>query len=123
MLSHSHMSVDRRRTPRIRCDLLVEWRRSPRIIECRARDLNVSGLFIRTEVPAALHYVMELVVHLPSGPLEVLGVARFIGNSCHGHGIGVEVHSIIDHARARWLAFYRAGLAADAGAQPEPRRC
>jgi hypothetical protein len=102
------MDDDRRRSPRVPCDLRVEWRRGLRTSWCRARDFNLGGLFIATEIPVELHYAMDLVVHLPSGAIEVLGVARFVGNTRHGHGIGVAVHSITDEDRARWLVFYRA---------------
>ena len=102
------MDDDRRLSPRVPCDLPVEWRRSLRTNRCRAKDLNIGGLFIQTEVPVDLHYAMDLVVHLPSGPIEVLGVARFSGMTRHGHGIGIAVHSITDEDRARWLVFYRA---------------
>jgi hypothetical protein len=102
------MDDERRRSPRVPCDLPVEWRRGLRTQHCRARDINLDGLFIATEVPVDLHYVMDVIVHLPSGPLEVLGVARFVGKTRHGHGIGIGVHAISNADRARWLVFYRA---------------
>jgi hypothetical protein len=101
------MSAERRLSPRVPCDLLVEWRRGVRTLKCRARDLNVNGLFLATEVPVDVGYAMDLCVHFPTGVLDILGVARFVGLTRHGHGIGVQVHVIDKKDSERWLVYYR----------------
>jgi hypothetical protein len=101
------MSEERRLSPRVPCDLPVDWRRGLRTLRCRARDLNVNGLFVATEVPVPVGYAMDLCVHFPTGPLEILGVARYVGRTRHGHGIGVQVHVIDKKDSERWLVYYR----------------
>jgi alkylated DNA nucleotide flippase Atl1 len=78
----------------------------------RAADLNSDGLFLRTEMPVDLHYVMDLVIRLPAGPIEVFGVARFVGMTRYGHGVGVALHSMTKEESERWWTFYRAQVAA-----------
>jgi hypothetical protein len=102
------MHSDRRRTPRVPCDLPVEWRRAGRVLRCRARDLNEHGFFVSTEIPVDLHHVMDVMVMMPDGPLEVLGVARFVGATRYGHGIGIAMHAISSADRKRWELFYNA---------------
>lgn len=101
------MSLDRRRTPRVPCDLPAVWRRGWRRDELRVRDLNADGMYLATDAKVALNYLMDLVIELPDGPLEVLVVARFQGRSRHGPGIGVAIHAIDPDDRKRWHAYHR----------------
>jgi hypothetical protein len=100
------MDSDRRRTPRVPCDLPVEWRRAGRTLRSRARDLNEHGLFIATEIPGDRHHVMDGVVMMPDGPVEILGGARVGGATRYGHGIGIAIHAISNADRKRWELFY-----------------
>lgn len=102
--------IERRRTLRIACDLPAVWRRRPGDVEARVRDFNADGVFLATTETIPLNYVMDLCLTLPDGPLEVLAVARFVGRSRHGHGIGVAFHALAADDRKRWLAHYRAAL-------------
>lgn len=114
------MSADRRRTPRAPCDLPVEWRRGWKTVFGRARDLNADGFFLITPHTLALNFVMDLIVTLPDGPLAMLGVARYVGPTRHGRGIGVAIHAITKEDRARWHAYHRAALAEMLTQLPEP---
>lgn len=95
----------------------MQWRRGGRTFHLRAVDLNSHGLFLKTEMPVALHYVMDLVIVLPSGPIEALAVARFVGLTRYGHGVGVALHSMTKEESERYWAYYRAAMAA---ASPSP---
>jgi len=114
------MSAERRRTPRVPCDLPVEWRRGGKTLACRARDCNADGVFLSTAHTAELDHVMDVTLTLPDGPLSVLGVARFVGATRHGRGIGMAFHVLDRDDRARWHAFHRAALDAMIAAMPEP---
>jgi hypothetical protein len=103
--------VDRRRTPRAPCDLPALWRRGRRTVNARIRDLNEHGLFLETPEVADLGYVVDLSITLPVGPIEVLGVARFVGVTRYGHGIGVAVYALSRDHRRHWEDFYRTALA------------
>lgn len=105
------MSIERRRTPRAPCDLPCLWRRRQRPVEGRVKDLNAHGLFFETQQVVELGYVVDLVVTFPDGPLEVLGVARFVGNTRWGHGIGIAIHGIARDDRTRWEAYHRTAVA------------
>jgi hypothetical protein len=71
-----------------------------------ATDINADGLFLATGLEAEPGELMQLVVELPDGPLQLLGSARFVGRTQSGAGIGVEIYGISDAGRARWLAYY-----------------
>jgi hypothetical protein len=89
------------------------------MIHGRARDLNADGFFLFTLESLQLDFMMDLVVTLPDGELPVLGVARFIGDTRHGRGIGVAIHAITKEDRARWHAYHRAAVTEMLGAMPE----
>ena len=114
------MSADRRRTPRAPCDLPVEWKRGWKTVNGRVRDLNADGFFMLTPHTVELNYVVDVIVTLPDGPLPLLGVARFVGATRHGRGIGVAIHAITKEDRARWHAYHRAAVDTMISAMPEP---
>src|SRR6187200_3738580 len=91
------MTVDRRRTHRVPCDLAVEWRRGWRLVVAQARDFDTDGLFLATTHTIQLDQSMELVVTLPDGTsINLLGVARYVGVTRHGRGIGIAIIAITD---------------------------
>jgi len=114
------MTVDRRRSPRVPCDLPVEWRRGWRVVIAHARDLDADGFFMATAHNIALNTAMDLVVTLPSDQITVVGLARYQGVTRHGRGVGVAMLAISDEDREKWTAYYRAELDAMFGAMPEP---
>lgn len=101
------MSADRRRSPRVPCDLPVLWKRGWRTTPLRVLDLNADGVFIATSDKIDLNFLMDLVITLPDGDLSFLGVARFLGATRHGRGVGVAIHGITPEDRKRWQVFYR----------------
>ena len=86
----------------------------------RVRDLNADGFFLLTTHTVELNYLMDLVLTLPDGPLPLLGVARYVGATRHGRGIGVAIHAITKEDRARWHAYHRAAVDSMLIAMPEP---
>jgi hypothetical protein len=115
------MTVDRRRTHRVACDLPVEWRRGWRLVVAHARDFDTDGLFLATAHTIPLNQTMDLVVTLPDGEqINIVGVARYVGVTRHGRGIGVAILAITDEDREKWLAHYRAELDCVIGMMPEP---
>lgn len=114
------MSIDRRRSPRAPCDLPVEWKRGWKTVHGRARDLNADGFFLITPHTLELNFVMDVIVTLPDGPISLLGVARYVGPTRHGRGIGVQIHAITKEDRARWCAYHRAAVAEMLAHMPEP---
>jgi hypothetical protein len=113
------MTADRRRSARVPCDLLVTWRRGGRHLRLRAVDVSARGMMLVTDEPVTVPFVMDLVIALPTAPIEVLGVARFVGDTRHGRCVGVSLLSMSDAESAGWWTFYRAALAA--AARPQVR--
>ena len=105
------MSFERRDTFRARCDLPVTWRKGGRSIRMRAVDFSGRGLFLLTDEPVDLQFIMDLVVELPTGPIEVFGVARHVRDSQLGRGVGVALMSMDEEETQRWWAFYRTAVA------------
>jgi hypothetical protein len=112
------MLVDRRRHARVACDLPVEWRRGWRVVLAHAKDIDVDGFFLATTHTVPLDTTMDLVVTLPTGPVAVVGVARYVGATRHGRGVGVAVLAITEEDREAWLAYYRGELDAVIGTKP-----
>lgn len=110
------MTLERRRSFRARCDVRVTWRRGGRSIPLRAVDFSARGLFLLTDADIDLHFMMDLVVHLPTGDIEVFGVARNISDRGLGRGVGVALMTMDDDETARWWAFYRSAMASSAAA-------
>lgn len=112
------MSIERRRSFRARCDLAVTWRRAGRSIEVRAVDFSARGLFLLTDGDVDLNFVMDLVIHLPDGPIHVFGVARNVGDRGLGRGVGISLMAMDNDESTRWWAFYRGATEACAAANP-----
>lgn len=102
---------ERRRTTRVPCEVPVTWRRRNAVLAVM-RDVNADGLFLLTTESVELNQVMNLVVTLPDGPIEFFGVSRFVGDSGHGRGIGVAIHTMSDQEKQRWMRFHRGWLEA-----------
>lgn len=101
-----------RRSERVASALKVRWIKLPAIVEAVAADMNLNGIFLKTDVTTTPGALMQLEVELPDGPMSVFGAARFVGATQSGAGIGVEFVVIDELARTRWIAFYRQRTAA-----------
>ncbi|SRR5258706_10575469 len=105
--------ISRRRSERVSCAIHVRWRRAPVAVDLVARDVNQHGMFLATPATTVPNSLMHLEVTLPTGPITVFAVARFVGDTESGHGIGIELFLLDEIARRAWNANYRA-LALDA---------
>ena len=88
----------------------MQWKRGWRDVDARAADMNADGIFIRTDETVELNHMVDISVTLPTGKVTFMGVARFVGSTRHGRGIGVSIHVISKEDRERWLAFYRGAV-------------
>jgi hypothetical protein len=102
-------SMSKRRSERIAVTLPVRWIRRPNDVETIAIDMNIHGMFLRTDEPSVLPgQLMQVEVKLPEGSLELFVIARFVGLTERGLGIGVEIFVMDDVARGKWANYYRA---------------
>ena len=102
----------KRRSRRVPCDVTVSWMRRGVAVPAVAADINEHGMFIRTSLAAHAGELLQLVVHLPDGALTCCVIARFVGESESGRGIGAELFVIAEGDRRRWSRHYRAALRA-----------
>jgi hypothetical protein len=77
--------------------------------ELRAGDINAHGMFVFAHEEERLlpEELMLLEIVLPDRVLTAFGIARFIGQTVNGYGIGVELFVMEDRARRMWLQYYR----------------
>ena len=104
------MAVEQRRSPRVQAALPVRWNRHQRTVEAVAGDINEHGMFLRTTETTPPGTLLELDVVEASGPIAMFGIARFVGATESGTGIGVEIYAIAHAERRRWIERYRSLL-------------
>ena len=100
-------TLSKRRTERVFCNLTVRWMRRGVATPAVAADVNLHGLFIRTGLEAQPGELLQLVIDLPDGPMQVCVTAQFVGLSQSGRGIGAEIFAVSDVDRRRWTHHYR----------------
>jgi hypothetical protein len=101
-----------RRSVRVPCRIPVRWRRQPNPIDLMAQDINQHGFFLSTEIAARPDELIHLEIDLPTQRIVVFGVARFVGATAQGRGIGVEIFVMDDRFEKAWTSYYRELLAA-----------
>ena len=104
------MTKANRRSIRIPIARVARWLRGDRVLMCEARDLNEHGLFLRTTERTPPNRLMRIELELPGRTVTFLGVARFLGETASGVGIGVEIFSMHPADKQAWLTFYRSML-------------
>jgi hypothetical protein len=100
----------KRRSRRIPSRLAVRVMRRGAWVTASAGDINEHGVFIRTEVKAWPGELLQFVIDLPDGPMNAFVVARFIGTTETGVGIGAEFYNLAEVDRVRWSRHFRAEL-------------
>jgi hypothetical protein len=98
---------NKRRSARLASSLHVRWVRLPKTRELLAANINEHGMFLRTDATTSLDSLMQLEATLPGGAITMFAVARFVGTTVNGRGIGVEIRLMDEKQRQAWLAFYR----------------
>ena len=91
-------------------ELQVRWLKAGAPVELTTTDINLNGLFLRTEIVPNERALMHLEIVLPGRKIRFFGVARYAGISESGPGIGVEIHLIDQQDRTVWEQLYRALL-------------
>jgi hypothetical protein len=100
----------KRRSTRLVAALPVMILRGDRVVSASATDINRHGMFLRTEVPTPLNYVVQIEVHLPEDlPFRALAWAKSASRSA-GDGFGLEFFSIEPAHREKWEEYYRRQL-------------
>ncbi len=102
-------SEERRRSPRVHCELWTHWIRRSGSVEAAVTDISDRGLFVRsTELPT-MGEMVQLEVFLPAEnvPLRLFVVVRSLSQADGRHGFGVELRQADDATLQRWKAFYK----------------
>jgi len=100
------MSISRRRTERIATNLTIRWHRAGGGVDAVAADINEQGMFVKTELDVQPDEMLHLSVTLPDGPLSMIVVARYVGQTRSGRGVGAEIFLMGDAERQRWTKHY-----------------
>jgi hypothetical protein len=102
------MTRERRRTYRATVDLEAMWRRGPRCVPARIRELNAHGVsFVVREAPD-VNYLISVDVVLPERTATLMLVTRSVRIVDTHFVIGAEIHSMASDEQALWLQRYRA---------------
>ncbi len=85
----------------------VYWTKRRTKLTGEVKQCNVHGMFIVTPHDAQVGYMMDLTIVTPWGPISCTAVPRFVGETPHGQGIGVELHVMDSGDREMWHKHYR----------------
>lgn len=111
---------NKRRSERVPSSLPVTWVMRDRSVEVVAADVSAEGMFLRTSEQTTPGMLMRIEVQLPETPPIVLfAMARYIGRTSSGEGIGAEIYVASDADRRRWLKYYRGLLSAQTAQPPQ----
>jgi hypothetical protein len=103
--------AQRRRSARVSVSLTVRWMRRSGVAVLQAKDISLHGMFLCTHEVTQPGSLMHLEVVLPNRcTLRMFVIARFVGASVSGHGIGVEIHLMDELERHAWDDYYRSEL-------------
>jgi hypothetical protein len=107
--------TNRRRVRRNQVSLNVSWIVGTEAVALTASNAGEYGLFLVSERVLSPGSLMQLVLHLPTGPEKVVAVCRFVGKCTDGVGIGCEIFLAEEASRHAWAQYNRArGAAAKA---------
>ncbi len=105
-------AAQRRRSVRVPSSLEVSWTRRGVAVPAVAADINEHGLFVFTTMSAHPGELLPVRIELPGGAITAIVIARFVGISESGEGIGAELFVISDDDHLRWCRYYQAQLRA-----------
>ena len=100
--------TNRRRARRQQVSLKVTWIVGTETISMRASNASEYGLFLVSDRRLPPGALMQLVLHLPTGPERVVAVCRFVGKCTDGVGIGCEIFVADEGSRRAWARYNRA---------------
>ena len=88
--------------------LPVRWIKRSGDTLTTAADINLHGMFLRaSDLSVMPNQLLQLEVELPNARLQMFAIARFVGRTESGIGIGVEIFVMEEKQQALWAAFYR----------------
>jgi len=80
-----------RHTMRLRSDLPARWRGPSGFGEARVLDISAGGLLLSGVAGLAPGDHVKVTVDLPDARVNLGGEVRFVGDTRHGPGCGVEL--------------------------------
>ena len=114
--------------PRIPLELPVTVHHAARDLQCLTLDINRSGLFVRTDSPKPLRYLVQVGIQLPTdgAKLDVLAVVVRVVTSEEAlatgqlPGMGLRLYNLRPKDQRTWEKFVDRAAAAHEAALPEP---
>ncbi len=102
--------TSKRRSERVTTSLPVRWIRRGNIVQLTVADINLHGMFLLTQdlsvVPGELMQIQ--IVLSEKTVLDAFVIARFVGKTASGCGIGVEIFVMDERQQLVWSQHYRA---------------
>ena len=93
---------DQRRSARFRFHVDVDVCDRGGLRRGRAIDVARHGLFISIVEPPRNRHLVQLVIHLPYGPVQA---AATVSRSLAGEGVGLALFALSEDAKRRWDSF------------------
>jgi len=94
--------ADQRRSRRFRQQVEVDVIDRHGTRRGRAIDVARHGLFVAVVDPPHNRHLVQLVLHLPDGPLQA---SATVSRTLPGQGVGLSLFSLSSDAKRRWDAF------------------
>lgn len=100
-------SQEQRRSRRHKTSVDVDLKHGTKTIKTRTVDVSQHGLFVATDEPPNERFLVQLVIHLPDGPLPA---TAFVSRRVHGDpsrtsGAGLQLFALASAAKERWDRF------------------
>ena len=102
MTASTAQRTDKRRSRRFRFNIDVDVSDRRGLRRGRAVDVARHGLFISIVDPPQNRHLVQLVIHLPHGPVQA---AATVSRTLAGQGVGLALFSLSDEAKRRWDSF------------------
>jgi hypothetical protein len=112
--SESVPGPEQRRSKRFRTSLVVELKHGSKVQKVHTIDVSRHGLFVETPDPPSERFLVQLVIHLPEGPLPATAFVsrRVLDDGQHVPGAGLQLFALAAASKTRWdqFVFSLAGL-------------
>ena len=95
-------ATEQRRSSRFRQSVDVDLIDKRGARRGRAIDIARHGLFVAIVDPPHNRHLVQLVLHLPDGPLQA---AATVSRTLAGQGVGLQLFALSSEAKRRWDAF------------------
>ena len=102
MTSSTASQPDKRRSKRFRFNVDVDVSDRRGVRRGRAVDVARHGMFIAIVDPPHNRHLVQLVIHLPRGPVQA---AATVSRTLAGQGVGLSLFALSDDAKRGWDGF------------------